>query len=423
VSSYASLYIRGIEVASWRNELEPTFLFLFKAGEIRRGRNDTPPPGLPGKVLEERRECDEEACVLTAKAHQLTDRLDALGVSTSAAENLFVQLRDDEVRILTDLRQSLDSETDRLDSEIGELTGYGYSDWLIDVSNALNGSLSAEDAPRRSPFSLMKSEWEGVDPRFSLRAFLDGARDDDDVTLDVTDLVEGGWIEEGFDPHAIAAEHFQAYLWHGLPAIVITEGSSDVEILTSAISVLRPHLDGYIRFLDFSFNNEGGAAAAVRTLKAFAAAGVANRTVLLLDNDTAAFDAVRALREQALPAHYSLAHYPSLALVEAYPTIGPTGPALMNVNGLAGSIELYLGEDVLRNSEGELAPVQWTGYVSRLSAYQGEVSDKTAIHKRFMTKVKAAEQNGSPLPGQDWTGLEAILKELLGILADQQVSP
>jgi hypothetical protein len=36
VSSYAEVYIHGVEIFSWRNEIDPTFLFLFTGGEVRR---------------------------------------------------------------------------------------------------------------------------------------------------------------------------------------------------------------------------------------------------------------------------------------------------------------------------------------------------------------------------------------------------
>jgi hypothetical protein len=66
----------------------------------------------------------------------------------------------------------------------------------------------------------------------------------------------------------------------------------------------------------------------------FAAAGILNRTI---------------------------AQLPDLPMLRSYPTIGPTGPADMDVNGIAASIELYLGVDALRDDQGCLPAVQWTG--------------------------------------------------------------
>lgn len=39
---------------------------------------------------------------------------------------------------------------------------------------------------------------------------------------------------------------------------------------------------------------------------------------------------------------------PDLEFLKSYPTLGPNGLANMDINGVAASIELYLGNDVLR---------------------------------------------------------------------------
>jgi len=64
------------------------------------------------------------------------------------------------------------------------------------------------------------------------------------------------------------------------------------------------------------------------------------------------------------PESYRILHYPDLPLLVDYPTLGPQSdsPVRMNVNGKAGSLEMYLGRDLL-TVNGELVPVQWTGYV------------------------------------------------------------
>jgi hypothetical protein len=113
-------------------------------------------------------------------------------------------------------------------------------------------------------------------------------------------------------------------------------------------------LASYVRFWDYGFRNEGGASVAVNTLKSFAAAGISNRIVAIFDNDSAAYEAVSALKEVTLPPQYKVIHYPDIDLANEYPTLGPQGNVTMNVNRLAGSIELYLGTDVLKDAKGQL---------------------------------------------------------------------
>ena len=59
---------------------------------------------------------------------------------------------------------------------------------------------------------------------------------------------------------------------------------------------------------------------------------------------------------------YRVLHYPDLPLLRRYPTLGPqlVDPVIMDVNGRAGSLEMYLGRDLL-TVDSELVPVQWTG--------------------------------------------------------------
>jgi hypothetical protein len=59
----------------------------------------------------------------------------------------------------------------------------------------------------------------------------------------------------------------------------------------------------------------------------------------------------------------------------------------MDVNRLACSLEMYLGEDVLRMKTGDLMPVQWKGYMSGIQAYQGEILDKTDVNNSSLDNI------------------------------------
>lgn len=132
-----------------------------------------------------------------------------------------------------------------------------------------------------------------------------------------------------------------------------------------------PHLADYFGFMDFEgVRIGGGAGSLVNIVKAFGGAGIVNRTVALFDNDTAARAALAGLRSIRLPSNIVVKHLPRLVELESYPTIGPTGLALMNVNDVAGGLELYLGSDVLTEPSGTPMPVQWTGYDVGVGAFQ-----------------------------------------------------
>ena len=87
----------------------------------------------------------------------------------------------------------------------------------------------------------------------------------------------------------------------------------------------------------------------------------------------------------------------------------------MNVNGIAGSIELYLGEDVLKIDGKNLTPVQWIGYDKNLKKYQGEVTEKDQLHSRFKEKLATHKLQKTA----DWTGLRAIFKMLFKVFEER----
>ena len=135
--------------------------------------------------------------------------------------------------------------------------------------------------------------------------------------------------------------------------------------------------------------------------------------VALFDNDTAAADALRSWDRSRLPANIRVCQYPPLDLASDYPTLGPP-PALSpgasaDVNGLAGSIELYLGRDVLTDAAGRLRPVHWRAYIEGMRQYQGEIVEKDAIHHAYRAKVRVADADRSQIAGQDWSGIQAVL--------------
>lgn len=111
--------------------------------------------------------------------------------------------------------------------------------------------------------------------------------------------------------------------------------------------------------MDFGKGAEGSASAIMKAVSSFIGAGVTNRIVAIADNDTAAHDAMKKMKASELPANVRLLHYPSLGFLASYPSLGPQSfeAVLMDVNGLAGSLELYLGTQVLAKLDGALRPV------------------------------------------------------------------
>ena len=146
-------------------------------------------------------------------------------------------------------------------------------------------------------------------------------------------------------------------------------------------------------------------------MKALAGAGIENRVLALFDNDTAAHDAVRTISPDSLPRNIKVLFLPDIDTLREYPTIGPTGPVQANVNGRAGSLEMYLGADVLTGNDGNLTPVQWTGFFKALCRYQGIVMDKQQIHKAWKAKVTLGVDHYKEHP-EYWSDLETVFTSM-----------
>jgi len=258
-----------------------------------------------------------------------------------------------------------------------------------------------------------------LDTRAVLRLLLDQVPDDTVVALDLSELT-GCCVE--MDPQQLVAEPARLEQLQRValdsPLIVLTEGSTDSRLLSDAMKITHPHLSGFINFIDFdSVKAEGGVAMLPKIVYAFVASGVANRIAAIGDNDTEAHDALEKIKKDPnLPDNVRILHYPDLPILKNYPTLGPysADPVFTDINGSAGSLEMYLGRDILM-IDAQLVPVQWRNYNPKLGRYQGTLldRDKKTVQKAFAEKVKQAHARGGTTSEEDWSGIEAIIERLL----------
>ncbi len=411
MSSYAGIYVNGKEVFTYRNEVFPEIMYLFADDDYAFLVGDDAQPYASNWHVHGDDE-EVEVHIFRTRASVLRERLNVLGFGNALTR-----------RVVEGLVQSeIEHKARMLDYAVDA----GIHEAVPEVQEQLASwkHFDSEEGPHEVATHLAekqrapKPDWrnmgclglfEMVEQRVLLRVIFDHVADDAELVLDVYDLVDGGY----FGQDAEQQPWWPSWDLGPGAAIVITEGSYDAWVLSNAIEILRPHLSRYVRFLDYEVGNEGGAAAAVRMLKSFAAAGISNRIVAMFDNDSAAYEAVTSLSATSLPPHFSVLHYPDCELARSYPTLGPQGSVPMDVNRLAASIELYLGSDILRTENGELTPVQWKGYMAKVKAYQGEVMNKGALQRAFSSKVQAARSNPASVAGQDWSGLQSILDALV----------
>ena len=230
-----------------------------------------------------------------------------------------------------------------------------------------------------------------------------------------TELMQYDLTDFGRIPKARASETLR-YESRSTPLrlTILTEGSTDARIIERTLALFYPHLVNRVSVMDFNrFRVPGGAGSLLNTVKAFAGAMIENRIVALFDNDTAGRVAVRSLSRVTLPENIVVKCYPDLPFATEYPTLNSSGISKMNINGVAGAIELYLGLDALIDPSGKLTPVELLGMDQGLGQPQGRLLRKQDILETFERKLTLSEKNPEQIHNFDWTGIRSILSSVL----------
>lgn len=307
---------------------------------------------------------------------------------------------------------------DHTETQLRLYQGLTFDVWMRSMEQVIAGRLK-----RRSPVDetrfpyvglLLRDEdfaFESSDIRYFFRAVLELFRADDLLILDYTELVHSGYYSEQDALRELAIEELSEGFAADQKVVILTEGSTDTLILNKTLDVLYPHLQDFYSFVDFgAAKPAGGAGTLANTVKAFVGSGIHNRAVAIFDNDTAAKDALRALSHVNLPDNVKVIQLPPLDLAESYPTIGPQGRANIDVNGLACSIELYFGRDVLADPEHGFVPIQWKGYNQGLRQYQGEILNKSRLQEQYLRIVSEAEANQEARDRHDWEPMTKVFE-------------
>jgi len=288
----------------------------------------------------------------------------------------------------------------------------GFDQWCRTI---LATARAVQEGRTGDPVDDHPPHWEetllgfpGGDLGEVLRALVEVVPDDTSVTLDLTDLIVGGWLSA--DPALSEGR---------MPLIILTEGKSDSRLLSAALGTLHSQLTDFVRFIDYeTANPQGGTSQLVQFVKMFVGCGIPNRIVVLFDNDAAGHEALAALPGLRLPENVRVTCLPSLPSFASYPTDGPDGRRLSDIDGRACAIELYLGKEALTGEDGERRPIRWTGFNAKMQRYQGEVVGKDEIQKRFAENLSEVGVGRAKREQFDFTGVEAIFEHVFAVLAE-----
>jgi hypothetical protein len=409
MGSYCQLYINDCEVFSSKSYVEPEVMTLFRENDKNSYTKNS---------VEDLEEYEEAIVEYKTSAKVVKQRLDIMGFSL---KNVIAEFESTRANKISELTEYLAESPDEYWQE--ELTFYQENNFenYLEAFKAITASgihpvyyLQENPDPSKLTQSILDDNYEGFywafpcsDIRCFFRAIIEITPEESIVRQDISALVSSGY----YGPDDKVCENALHELTSAYPSnskiIVLTEGKTDKEVLEQSLNLLYPHLCEYYSFMDFSFLPPGGSGNLVNLLKSFSGAGITNKVLALFDNDTAAFSAIQSLNSIQLPDNIKVLHYPDIDLAKKYQTIGPTGSTTQDINGLACSIELYFGEDILREN-GQFTPIQWTSLDNRINKYQGEIQNKDQLKERFLNKLKNCKRNPSLLNPEDWQDIDKI---------------
>ena len=211
------------------------------------------------------------------------------------------------------------------------------------------------------------------------------------VTWQFADVADGGWAP---------SESFEAAVRQPNRFLIVTEGTSDVQIIKHAIELLAPDLTDFFDFVDMRENYPfSGTGSLYNFVRGLISIRIQNNVVVIFDNDAeGVFNWERSARLNRLE-NMRIVKLPDRSAFENFRTIGPTGEQRADINGKAAAIECYL-------DAGPEPVVRWTSYDQKRDCYQGVIEGKEEIARQFLGHKKLE-------PGYDYSGLEHILTMLI----------
>jgi len=424
MGSYAECWASKFYVGSTKNDVDPSLMQLFRATDRKliTSKKENLPNQLSRWVEYIEEEEDVNVVFYSAPARVVKARLELIGYSLDNSKKAYARYLEGEISRYEEWIEK--DHGDVFKPTLKILREMNLDKWLSTLKTIHDQGLTHNRYNRDNDDGtllsyMLREDWygfPGVDLNVALRLSLEVIPENENFIYDVTDLILSGYFEVDEDLVEYAANISSQEYYNNGKSIILTEGKSDTLVLSKSLKLLYPHLADYFTFMDFDGAKVGGGAGSLANMvKSFSGAGIINKVVAVFDNDTAAHAALKGLSKAKISNNIKIFTLPDIDILNDYPTIGPSGMVNMNVNGLAGSIEPYLGQECLLNSEDEYYPIQWTGLDAGLQKYQGEITEKDKVQKKFQAKMKQCAEDKSLIDSFDWSGVTAILEGIFNL--------
>jgi len=383
MGSYCELKFDDLHIGTWKSSVPDHMISLFQENERHV---------FPNKEYPEE---DWTTTIYKARKEDVLLRLELMGITFERAKLAFAEWHAEELAMYTEW---VSDDSDWAADTKEALAQFTIDDWLRRarsvIENRYNSDSKKEPEDEVERRMLDTSYDEGwlffacEDLRLVYRLILEAIPDIEWVSLDISDLVHGGYYDE--DLKLISDSRKPDALERSIlePVVIMAEGKTDIRVLQASLTALYPSVAELFSFFDHdTLSVDGGANFLSKFLKAFAAARTPVKIVAIFDNDAAGRLEFEKIERLTLPSNIRALCLPEIDLARSYPTVGPQGTHEMDVNGDAVGIELFMGRHNLCDEKGELFPIRWTQYFSRSKSYQGEVSEKDGVQKAFFKDI------------------------------------
>lgn len=211
-------------------------------------------------------------------------------------------------------------------------------------------------------------------------------------------IVQAGWVTE---------ESFRGDASRRDSMLVATEGTSDARILRRAIDILRPDVADFFRFIDVDKSHPfPGTGNLVKFAEGLVHIDIQNRILFVLDNDAEGLAGFRKIDAMQKPRNMRALMLPHLDEFRNFPTRGPEGRYLSDINDRAAAIECYLD---LRLPGRPDAEVIWSNYKKELDRWQGALENKDIYTRFFLHQDENSLRSGC----YDMHKLEILIDHLV----------
>lgn len=424
MSEYADLVVRDYSIYWFRNEINMNIAgALFSDLDIRITHNDI-----------ESETPIQYKYVTTVKKSK--ERLDALGYTLSQFKCIFDSRK---VGAVDDcwLWHKIDDYDAYRSKSLETLSRISFKKWANAVRKLVvyqlqNGTIYPQDESTFKPsticdhliyssldndeYSFMGLFCEDISPLYTIRLILDYCDDDEEISIDFTNLV--GWHYDSIEELKIDGSFEKT--------IVLVEGTSDKTILEFSMEHIYPHLKDLYYFMDFEYakkqKREAGVDAISNNIKTFISSKIKMKIIALYDNDAVGVFAKRKLCSllDGIPSNMRIMNYPDTKMGKNYPTLTPSGKIVKdNINGRAHSIELYLPDSILKNGSGSFEVVFWKSLIEQTieekkeRSYQGQIDNKEEIKKRFVEYKNSVERDATLFEQSEWSRMKQLLDEII----------